>query len=78
MNRACSSYGRYEKCVTRFRSENLKGRDHVKDLGTKLVVVVVMSRMCSVQISAQALALVTYVFLGFCQSPKAIGTLVMP
>jgi len=31
--RACSTHGRGEKLNTKFRSENLKGRDHSEDLG---------------------------------------------
>jgi hypothetical protein len=33
MGGACSTNGRDEKCVQKFWSENLKGRDHLEDLG---------------------------------------------
>jgi hypothetical protein len=33
MSGTCSTYGKYKKCIKEFRSENLEGRDHRKDLG---------------------------------------------
>jgi hypothetical protein len=33
MGRICSTRGSYEKLIRKFWSENLKGRDHLEDLG---------------------------------------------
>jgi hypothetical protein len=33
MGRACSMHGRYEKFIQNFSQKNLKGRDHLEDLG---------------------------------------------
>jgi hypothetical protein len=34
MGRACSMYGRDEKCIQKFWLENVKERDHLEELGT--------------------------------------------
>jgi hypothetical protein len=33
MGAACSTHGRYKKSICNFLLENLKGRDHLEDLG---------------------------------------------
>jgi hypothetical protein len=48
MSGTCSEHGRYEKCKT-FLSENLKGRNHLQDLGVdvKIIVKVALKKQVS-------------------------------